>query len=128
MIALVQDLLGLPYVDGGRLPGPGADCFGLVLECCRRMGRTIPDPYQSGDGPVDAKRWIEERLVGWRVTDRPVAGGVVELRSAEHPAHIGFVLSGTHFLHSLQATGAVIGRMDRAPWRGRIVGWYVYGA
>lgn len=127
MITLVHDLLGVPYVEGGRLPGHGTDCFGLVVECCRRVGHPIPDPFTSADCPTDAQQWIADRLGGWRKTDRPMAGGIVELRSAEHPAHIGFILNDTQFFHSMRATGAVIGRLDRDPWRGRVVGWYVYG-
>lgn len=127
MITLVHDLLGLPYVVGGRLPGTGTDCFGLVVECCRRNGCPIPDPFTSSEHPMDAKRWIAERLGGWRLTDRPVPGGVVELRSLEQPAHVGFILNDVQFLHSLKKTGVVIGRLDREPWRDRIVGFYVYG-
>ena len=126
MMALVQDLLGVPYKLGARLPGNGTDCFGLVVECCRRMGRPIPDPYVSSDVPRDAKEWIAERLTGWRHCEGPVIGGIVELRSSEHPAHIGFLVSETQFLHSLYKTGAVIGRLDREPWRDRVVGFYVY--
>jgi len=128
VIALVQDLIGLPYVPGGRLPGPGTDCFGLVLECCRRLGRPIPDPFTSAAQPMDAKRWIAERLGGWRRIDQPVAGGVVELRSEEHPAHIGFLLDESRFLHALKKTGVVIGRVDRDPWLYRVTGFYVYAS
>lgn len=127
MIALVHDLLGLPYVAGGRLPGYGTDCFGLVVECCKRNGQPIPDPFTSSEQPMNARQWIAERLGGWRQTDRPVAGGVVELRSVEQPAHVGFLLNESQFLHSMEKTGVVIGRLDRDPWCDRIVGFYVYG-
>lgn len=127
MIALVDDLLGVPHVPGGRLPGPGTDCFGLVMECCRRAGRPIPDPFTSAESPMDVKGWIVERLEGWRPTDGPVVGGVVELLSADQPAHVGFIVDERQFLHSLRKIGAVLGRFDRDPWRQRIVGWYVYG-
>lgn len=126
MIELVQDLIGIPYRLGARLPGPAVDCFGLVLECCRRMGRPIPDPFVSSEQPMDARAWMVERLGGWVPTDRPVPGAVVELRSAEHPAHIGFLLSETQFLHSMSKTGSVIGRLDREPWSVRVVGFYAY--
>lgn len=125
-MALVQDLLGVPYKLGARLPGNGTDCFGLVVECCRRIGRPIPDPYVSSEVPRDAKQWIAERLTGWRRCEGPVVGGIVELFGMEHPAHIGFLVSETQFLHSLYKTGAVIGRLDREPWRDRVVGFYVY--
>lgn len=127
MIEIVQDLLGVPYKLGARLPGNGTDCFGLVVECCRRMGRPIPDPYVSSEVPRDAKQWIAERLTGWRRCEGPVVGGIVELCGAEHPAHVGFLVSETQFLHSLYKTGAVLGRLDREPWRDRVVGFYVYG-
>ncbi len=127
MIEVVQDLLGLPYRLGARLPGPATDCFGLVVECCRRIGRPIPDPYASSEQPCDAKQWIAARLAGWRRCEGPVAGGVVELIGVEQPAHVGFLVSPTQFLHSLKKTGAVISRLDREPWRDRIVGFYVYG-
>lgn len=126
MIAPCEDLLGLPYVPGGRLPGRGTDCFGLVLECCRRLGRPIPDPFTSSEQPMDARQWMVERLGGWCPTDQPVPGGVVELRSAEHPAHIGFLLDEVRFLHSMRKTGVVIGRLDRDPWLSRVMGLYVY--
>ena len=127
MITMVDDLIGVPYRLGARLPGPATDCFGLVVECCRRLGRPIPDPFVSSAVHMNAKAWIAERLGGWRSCANPVAGGVVELRSGEHPAHIGFLLNDVEFLHSLQKTGAVISRLDRDPWNARIIGFYVYG-
>ncbi len=126
MIELVQDLVGMPYRLGARLPGPATDCFGLVMECCRRIGRTIPDPYQSSERPMDVKQWIADRLDGWRPCQAPVAGGVVEFRSHDQPAHVGFLLSATDFLHSTKKTGAVISRIDRAPWNTRVIGFYTY--
>lgn len=128
MIDVVQDLIGVPYRLGARLPGPATDCFGLVVECCRRIGRPIPDPYMSAEGTVEVKQWIAARLHGWRRCGGPVVGGVVELLGSDQPAHVGFLVSETQFLHSLEKTGAVIGRLDREPWRDRIVGFYVYGA
>lgn len=122
----VEDLLGMPYQLGARLPGSATDCFGLVVECCRRAGRPIPDPFVSAENPMDVKGWIAERLGGWRLCAKPVPGGVVEFRSGEEVGHIGYLLNEVEFLHSLRTTGAVISRVDREPWRERIVGFYVY--
>lgn len=123
---VVQDLLGMPYQLGARLPGHATDCFGLVVECCRRLGRPIPDPYVSSEVPMDVKQWVAERLDGWRRCAGPVAGGLVEIRCAEHPAHVGFLVNELQFFHSTRRTGAVLSRIDREPWRDRIVGFYVY--
>lgn len=124
---MTDDLLGVPYMPGGRLPGRGTDCFGLVVECCRRDGRPIPDPFVSSEQPIDARGWIMERLAGWRRCDGPVAGGVVELSSHNQPAHIGYLLTEREFLHTMEKTGVVISRLDRDPWKHRVVGFYVYG-
>lgn len=124
----VQDLLGLPYLPGGRWPGQGLDCFGLVVECCRRAGRPIPDPFTSAAVPMNVREWIVGRLDGWRPCEGPTAGAVVELRSEEQPAHVGYLLNDYEFVHCLSRTGVVIGRIDRDPWRRRIIGWYQYGA
>lgn len=43
----VTDLLGKPYVLHGRGPD-GYDCYGLVIEVCKRYGIDLPDfDYQS---------------------------------------------------------------------------------
>ena len=76
--------------------------------------------------PTDVKRWIAERLGGWRRCEQAVPGGVVEFRSGQAVGHIGYLLNEIEFLHSLRTTGAVISRADREPWRERIVGFYVY--
>ncbi|MDH5738717.1 MAG: C40 family peptidase [Nitrospira sp.] len=123
---MIDDLIGTPYVPGGRLPGSGTDCFGLVVACCLRAGHPIPDPFVSADRPMDSREWIAERLGGWQKADGPTPGGIVELHSLEHPAHIGFMLSDTEFLHTTRKTGAIISRIDRAPWKQRVIGWYVY--
>jgi hypothetical protein len=90
------------------------------------MGRPIPDPFVSSPQPLDAKAWVIERMSGWVQTGTPVPGGVVELRGLQHPAHVGFLLSESVFVHTMSKTGVVISRVDRAPWRDRIVGFYVY--
>lgn len=124
---IIDDLIGIPYRLGARLPGPATDCFGLVVEICRRLGRPIPDPFVSSEQPVDAKQWIAERLAGWTPVDHPVIGGVVELVGTDSPGHVGYLLTEREFLHSTKKTGAIISRLDREPWNTRIVGYYVYG-
>lgn len=122
-----DDLLGIPYQLGARWPGKTIDCYGLVMECCRRDGRTIPDPYACSEQPLDVKGWIAERLSGWRPTVVPMPGGVVEFRGgADYPAHIGYLMTARDFLHAMEKAGVVVGRLDREPWKHLVVGFYVY--
>jgi hypothetical protein len=37
-----EDLLLVPYKRDGRDVN-GMDCYGLVIECCRRVGKNLPD-------------------------------------------------------------------------------------
>ena len=124
--ASIADLVGLPYQRGARLPGPATDCFGLLVEACRRRGLTIPDPFVSAEEPADARRWIMERLGGWVPCGGPLVGGVVEFRGIEAPAHVGYLINEREFLHSTKKTGAIVSRLDREPWLARLVGFYEY--
>ena len=38
------DLIGVPFVRGGRDPAGGLDCVGLTLEIYRRAGIELPEP------------------------------------------------------------------------------------
>ena len=38
-----DDLIGIPYVDYGRDPHKGLDCWGLAMELYRRRGIQLPD-------------------------------------------------------------------------------------
>lgn len=42
---IAEGLIGVPFLDGGRDPGEGLDCWGVVLEFYRRrFGVNVPDP------------------------------------------------------------------------------------
>ena len=39
---MYEDLIGVPFVDGGRDTN-GMDCWGLVRECFKRQGIVVKD-------------------------------------------------------------------------------------
>lgn len=43
----LSDLLGVPYLLGGRNPEEGFDCTGLKIEFWRRLGVKISDPWDT---------------------------------------------------------------------------------
>ena len=50
----ISDLIGVPFVSRGRDPKIGLDCWGLVMEIGRRMGKNIPDFYRK-----NGRGWIK---------------------------------------------------------------------
>ena len=81
MLLDVNDLLGKPYQAHAR--GPNAyDCYGLVIEVEKRLGREMPDLYKRlADGedrdfdPHDVS--ISSQISGIVKTDTPSFGDVV---------------------------------------------------
>lgn len=134
---VIDDLIGIPFRLGGRYqPGAprgreaerGLDCWGLVMECFRRRGLTVPDPFTSDVAVMAAKDWILAKLTGWVRVSEPAAGLVVELVPGDGvPAHVGYCLDAQRFLHvGDDGAGVIVSRLDRAPWVDRIVGFYDY--
>ncbi len=124
----LDELIGLPFKLGARLPGPAVDCYGLVLEACRRRGVTLPDPFTSHVRTMQAKDWILTRLTGWRTVEQPAAGVVVELApGAGVPAHVGYLLDARRVLHADPQAGVICSDFQRLAERGLVRGCYVYG-
>lgn len=130
----VGDLLGVPYVEGGRDPKVGLDCWGLVMEVCRRNGVVLPDvlinatqkdaaEMQAGGVPND---WIQRTFSGWRRSDSTKVGCVVAYSNCEGAAvHVGVVVEPGKFIHTMKRVGQpTIHRLDREPWPNRFVGAY----
>lgn len=135
LVQPLDDLVGLPFALGARLPPgyqrnwsgvqPPVDCWGLVMCALARQGIRVPDPFTAAVETMAAKDWILTRLSGWQRADAPAAGRVVEFRgAADVPAHVGLCLDAQRFLHAAEKAGVVINRLDRAPWADQIVGYY----
>ena len=93
---LYDDLLAVPYLEGGR-DARGMDCYGLVIECCKRSGTPIKD--LSNIGHVDAlelPRYV--RSVNARHTAIARPGNVVQCEYAGE-LHIGYMLDKKRVLH-----------------------------
>ena len=58
--ASFDDLVGIPFLEGGRDPKQGVDCLGIVLLGLKRMGIEADDPWNAL-----AIEWHR----GWRPTD-----------------------------------------------------------
>lgn len=116
------DLIGKPYVHGGRGPA-GYDCAGIVVEVLKRLGMPmqVPEtPSAEGAQHVAMQEILRAR---WIDIPRAVPGCVVFFR----PGHVGVMLGPFTFLHTTSDVGqACIERVDGPLWVRRFAGFYEY--
>ena len=120
-----DDLIGVPFVDGGRTKD-GLDCWGLAMILLERQGYPVPDyPIQA-----TAVQEIADALKdgsecgGYERLNAPECGCIVLLRLSMDvwANHVGICIGHGRFIHAYSKTGVCIDRLSR--WRSRIVGYY----
>lgn len=128
--ALVVDLVGVEFRDRGRDPRQGLDCWGLVMEVQRRLGRTIPDYKSSAFDPkvTDAEMRIATGPGGdWLMVPRPMPGDVVcmnlEKSMPELSDHFGVYLGRHRFIHIVRGRNCEISTLHDMAWQKRIRGF-----
>lgn len=126
----IDDLVGIPFVDGGRDPREGLDCWGLVREVFARASIALPD-YHIGCHDVDAigVAVAGERLLGrwrsWNAHDVPVPAVVaIRFNSPFVVNHTGVYVGAGRFIHTREKVGVCVERIDSPMWRHRIDGFY----
>lgn len=125
--ARVTELVGLPFVYGGR--GPDTyDCFGLVKECWRRThGVELPDFTSPSEQGAQAAVGIV-KLQQWQEVGRAPAT-MVAFRIGRLVSHCGFMLDNDTMIHAWERSGGVtLQRIDDPlyGWAQRIHGFYRY--
>lgn len=122
-----DDLIGIPFVDGGRDPESGLDCWGLVKEAFRRQGCEVPDYHISAIEAADIAGTMKRQEDDWIRLDEPRVGCLVLLRLTPGlwANHVGIYVGDGRFLHAYLPTGVCVDRLRR--WRSRIVGYYSPG-
>jgi len=91
-----EDLLIVPYKAGGR-DESGMDCYGLVIECCRRAWTPLKDIVNNGHVSKDQ---LQEYVLSLNVVeaDYPERGCVVQC-DYEGELHIGYLIDKKRCLH-----------------------------
>jgi cell wall-associated NlpC family hydrolase len=122
-----EDLLGIRYVEGGRDPEVGLDCWGLCLEVCRRAGLTLPDFQGSIQETADL---METHIPEFEQLPGPEPYALVAFRlHGPFVNHVGVLMADKiSFIHNFKGRNVVVERLDHPAWKHRIAGFYKYKA
>jgi cell wall-associated NlpC family hydrolase len=120
-----EDILRVPFVDGGRSPATGFDCWGLVkflLE--RHTGRDVGEfSYRTVRDVRRVTAYIgrESTENATPATARDM-GAVVLIRN--HPKyvnHVGLIVQPGRFIHAIEGHGVCVESVRR--WKQKIEGF-----
>lgn len=120
----LTDLIGKPFVDGGRGPD-NYDCWGLCVEIFKRHGFKLKEynlccnDFVNFDIEYNAENpnWIKQSYPDVQVPS------IVAIRfNPSYVSHVGVYIGDDKFMHTREKTGVVIERL--APWMRRIDGFY----
>ena len=103
----VSDLIGVPYVEFGRDIKKGLDCYGLVIEVTRRMGKPLRDVVLEKFDEGKVKKTLPALNV--KLTNKLDAGTIIEYYSKkERKLHIAIALDKRTAIHSTENQGVRI--------------------
>ncbi len=120
-----EDLLGVPFVYGGRSKKEGFDCYGLVMEIYQRNGIVLPE-YASTDKFSLIHQAIHEAKPLFIEIERPEALCVVTFKiRPPYTSHIGVVMPEvTRFIHIMMKRSVAVERLEDDCWKRRITGFF----
>ena len=126
MHATFIDLIGVPFVDGGRNPITGLDCWGLSTEVFRRYGVELPDYKISCEEASLIHSEVKEQKQFWRRCEGEIpVPALIVIRFTEYCDHTGVYIGQGRFIHTRKGVGVNIDRIDSPAWSKRIEGFYV---
>jgi len=106
------ELIGVPYVLGGRDPATGLDCVGVVLAALRMQGIELADPWDgvarcfaegwTSDNDCRPRGWktiLPDPKLGWPVPLRIRANDVLVVGAGGVPTHVGIAVDHWYGIH-----------------------------
>lgn len=123
----VKDLLGVPFVDGGRDMN-GMDCWGLFIEVMKRFGYAVPDYKVSCFDAAAIGGAYSSEIGAWHQVQVAAPGLAVAMaiheKAPDMVQHFGVALDRKCFIHTLEKTGALITRVSDPFFSKKIKGFY----
>lgn len=102
-----DDLLNIPFKKFGR-DKSGYDCYGVVMECCKRAGTPLKDLYGGiVDLPADRVNDYVSGGLNVREIDAPKKGALV-YSIYKGNVHIGYIVDRGLVLHATIDKGVKI--------------------
>lgn len=94
-----NDLLGAPYEKYDN-------CYGLIVECCRRAGTPLKNPFKKLHKMAAGTeaQYITELNV--QEIPAPKSGAIIECLDGNN-LHVGYLLTNTLVIHSTRKTGVI---------------------
>ena len=125
---ILLDLVGVPFVNGGRDYKTGLDCWGMVLECYKRTGITLPDYKIDAYCTLAITDNMVQVLGEWKKLDSPKDFCVVSFSIDPHyplfTQHFGVYLGYNKFIHTRGKVGGTIEALSSPFWKNKHTGFW----
>lgn len=119
----LSDLIGSPFRYGGKGEDGHYDCFGLVFEVYKRIGRPLPQYPSSTKQSVNARRIFKAIEDEFKPCDlKPYS--ILVFRIKKYGSHLAIYLGDDDFIHAWEGAGMVVGDRLTGAWEKRLVGVY----
>jgi cell wall-associated NlpC family hydrolase len=126
----LRNLIGIPFIDGGRDPKVGLDCWGMVMLAARYFGYEMPDYKMSCFDSLRIGVTAASEMQGrrWQKLECPVPGCVVAMAAdpemPEMVNHVGTYIGKGEFLQTTAKTGSIKTSIHDPYWKNKIKGYY----
>ena len=126
----VKDLIGVPFMEGGRDPKTGLDCLGLVGIAARRFNPDVAIPLEHIEqrATSDIRDLDATEKKRWERIETPEPGCIVTMKiDPERPdlvQHVAVYIGGNRILQTLERMGSHLIRIDAAYFGKKIEGFY----
>lgn len=117
-----SDLIGVPFLDGGRDPKKGLDCYGLAIEVYRRMGKSLID-IQNLEYELIRTGKIEP-TINIKPTQEIKLGTGLEFITKDKRLHVAVAINNKMFIHATESQGVRISTFNSCKAYMTLIGRY----